>query len=314
MDENCEVNGATGPQAEPEPQRVGEDDATIVGRPGEQPTPAGESCLVMIYGPNLGKKYVLNRPEITIGRERSCNVMIPLPNVSRVHCRVQTLGRSVYLSDLRSTNGTFVNEVALEPEGTLELRSGDLIRVGGAIFKFLFGGNVEALYHEEIYHTMIIDGLTQVNNRRFLTEFLEREMARCLRHDRPLSLAMFDIDRFKEVNDQFGHLGGDQVLRELGSLVKTQIRREECLARYGGEEFAVVLPEMGLEAARTFAERMRSRVAEHGFRVEGHAVTVTISVGLAEMSPEIQDCDQFIQKADSNLYEAKRSGRNCVVG
>src|SRR5437868_150424 len=206
---------------------------------GLAPKGADEACLVEIYGPTLGRKFTLAAVETIIGRGETCEIVLELDNVSRKHCSLLLKPDGVFLRDNGSTNGTYLN--SLEVRGETPLRSGDLIKVGGAIFKFLFGGelgSIEAQYHEEIYRLTIIDGLTQVYNKRYLLEFLEREMARCLRHQRDLSLVIFDIDHFKKINDTFGHLAGDYCLRELASALKSRIRKEECFARYGGEEFA----------------------------------------------------------------------------
>jgi predicted signal transduction protein with EAL and GGDEF domain len=181
-----------------------------------------EACLVQIYGPMLGKKFVLEKDEITIGRGESCEIVLDLENVSRRHCSLLQRTGGVFLRDNGSTNGTYLNNV--EVRGETPLRSGDLLKVGGAIFKFLLGGelgSIEAQYHEEIYRLTIIDGLTEVYNKRYLLEFLDREMARCLRHRRALSLVLFDIDLFKKINDTYGHLAGDYVLRELAQVLKS---------------------------------------------------------------------------------------------
>jgi diguanylate cyclase (GGDEF)-like protein len=201
-----------------------------------------------------------------------------------------------------------------EVKGDVALRSGDLVKVGGAIFKFLYGGNVESLFHEEIYRITIVDGLTQCFNKRYFLEFLEREMARGLRYGRPLSLMIFDLDHFKAVNDTHGHLAGDYVLRELAAAVRGRVRKEECLARYGGEEFVVVSPESGPERVRKFAEKLRAIVAARDFVFDDKKIPMTISVGVADMTPEMTDVSQFIKVADANLYLAKKQGRNCVVG
>jgi diguanylate cyclase (GGDEF)-like protein len=100
------------------------------------------------------------------------------------------------------------------------LRNGDLVRCGGAVFKFIDGGNVEALYHEALYRLTITDGLTQIANKRHFVDFLEREIARATRHGRPLSLVMFDVDHFKHTNDTYGHLAGDRVLQGIAALVE----------------------------------------------------------------------------------------------
>ncbi len=274
----------------------------------------GETCLVSIYGPNLGRRWSLDRDEIVIGREGNCDVMAPIETVSRRHCLLRQRGGTVFLTDLGSTNGTALNDEALAPNEEFALRSGDRIRVGSAIFKYLRGDDVESLYHEEIYRTMIADGLTGANNRRFFTEFLEREMARCQRHGRPLSLLFFDIDHFKLVNDNFGHLSGDHVLREVADRIREQVRREDCFARYGGEEFAVVLTETGLEAAREFAERLRECVEARAFKVGSELIAVTISVGVAEMGKDEREPADFLAAVDAHLYEAKSAGRNRVAG
>ena len=274
----------------------------------------GETCLVSIYGPNLGRRWSLDRYEIVVGREGDCDVLVPIDTVSRRHCRLLQRGGAVFLTDLGSTNGTALNDEALAPNEEFALRSGDRIRVGSAIFKYLRGGDVESLYHEEIYRTMTTDGLTGANNRRYFTGFLEREMARCQRHGRPLSLVLFDLDHFKLVNDSFGHLTGDEVLREVAKLVREQVRREDCFARYGGEEFAVLLTETNLEAAREFAERLRGRVEAHEFKAGSESIAVTISVGVAAMDKHELEPDAFLAAVDAHLYEAKSAGRNRVAG
>ncbi|MBL9038339.1 MAG: GGDEF domain-containing protein [Archangium sp.] len=273
----------------------------------------GEGCLVQIHGPELGKKYVIDLEDgLTMGRDEQNAIIIDLDNVSRRHASVTAREGQYFLKDLGSTNGTYLNDAELVEEQPL--RAGDLIKVGGAIFKFLSGGDVEALYHEEIYSMTISDGLTQIRNKRFFLEFLEREMGRCHRYDRALSLIMFDIDHFKSINDTNGHLAGDYVLRELSATIKPRVRKEECFARYGGEEFAVVMPEAGTEKSRQFAERIRKLVEDHAFVFEGKQMKVTISLGVADLTREMTEPIQFIKVADANLYTAKRSGRNRVVG
>ncbi|MHB8421051.1 MAG: diguanylate cyclase [Myxococcales bacterium] len=272
----------------------------------------GQSCLVVIYGPDLGHRYEISGDELTIGRDIGNQITVDLDNVSRRHARLVQRVDKVYLQDLGSTNGTFLNDE--EVKGEVPLRSGDLVKVGGAIFKFLYGGNVESLFHEEIYRITIGDGLTQCYNKRYFMEFLEREMARGQRYGRPLSLMIFDLDHFKDVNDTHGHLAGDHVLRELANAVRTKVRKEECLARYGGEEFTLVSPESGPARVRKFAEKLRQIVEAHEFAFDGKAIAVTISVGVADMTPDMTEPAQFIKVADANLYLAKKQGRNRVVG
>jgi diguanylate cyclase (GGDEF)-like protein len=144
-------------------------------------------------------------------------------------------------------------------------------------------------------------------------EFLDREIARSSRHNRPLSLIMFDIDRFKTINDDYGHLGGDFTLRELASRIKGTIRKEELFARYGGEEFAVVLPETTQEGAIIAAERILKVISQTPFRFEDKIYQVTISAGVATTQGEADISPlELIRRADEKLYQAKHEGRNRV--
>jgi diguanylate cyclase (GGDEF)-like protein len=260
----------------------------------------------------LGKKYVLDDEEFTIGRDVTNSIVVDLDNVSRSHAKITTRQGRTYVQDLGSTNGTYLNDEEVLEE--TPLRSGDLVKVGGSIFKFLSGGDIETLYHEEIYQLTITDGLTQISNKRYLLEFLEREMGRCHRYNRALSLIMFDIDHFKNINDTNGHIAGDYVLRELAVLIKQRIRKEECFARFGGEEFAIVIPESGPENARRFAEKLRKLVEDHRYVFEAREMRTTISIGVADMTREMTEPNLFMKAADAKLYQAKKEGRNRVVG
>ncbi|MEW5743106.1 MAG: GGDEF domain-containing protein [Myxococcota bacterium] len=272
-----------------------------------------ESCLVVIYGPDLGKKYVLTGDdEFTLGRDDKNFIIIDLDNVSRRHACVRLKDGKYFVQDLGSTNGTYLNDE--EIRDLQPLRTGDLVKVGGAIFKFLSGGDIESLYHDEIYNLTICDGLTQISNKRYFLEFIEKEMGRAHRYNRALCLMMFDIDHFKSINDSNGHLAGDYVLRELAAIIKSRVRKEECFARYGGEEFAYVIPEAGGDNTRKLAEKLRKLVEDHHFAFEGKDIKVTISVGVADLTGDMTEPLQFIKVADQKLYQAKRSGRNRVVG
>ena len=151
-----------------------------------------------------------------------------------------------------------------------------------------------------------------IRDRRYFIETLERELSRSQRYARELSLIMFDIDHFKTVNDSFGHLAGDHVLKQLALAVKAQIRREDVMARYGGEEFAVLLPEIDAPGAHRFAEKIRALVEETTFMFEQTAIRVTVSVGVASLEPAVVSAAALVKVADDRLYEAKRQGRNRV--
>ena len=136
---------------------------------------------------------------------------------------------------------------------------------------------------------------------------------RARRHARDLTFLMFDIDHFKKINDEHGHLTGDYVLKELARRVRTRVRKEEVFARYGGEEFALTLPETSREQAMKVSEDLRRLVSAEPFDFEGDHIAVSISLGVGTICNEIA-CEAFIKLADDNLYKAKRAGRNRVVG
>lgn len=276
-------------------------------------TPLGTECMVEIYGAHIGRKTDLYEDVITIGRDPDNTIILDSDSVSRRHARIERFRESRYIVDLNSTNGTYVNDVPVAPRAPLE--SGSFIKIGDTIFKYLTGDNIEASYYEEIYRMAVTDGLTQVANKRALDEFLDKEMSRARRYGRNLAVAMMDIDHFKAVNDTYGHLTGDLVLREMAAVVRPRVRREEMFARYGGEEFVIALPETDAAGARELAETVRKMIADHPVLFEGRSIRITVSLGIAEFSrDEHRTPSDLLRDADRHLYAAKNSGRDCVHG
>jgi diguanylate cyclase (GGDEF)-like protein len=289
---------------------------TVVEKPIAQ-AGDGEGCLVMIYGGALGRRFPLTPPpangaptELVVGRSQNADIQLDVESVSRRHAAfVVHPGGKVLIKDFDSTNGTYVNEKPIE--GQLALADGDFVKIGRSIFKYL-RNNVEAKYHEEIYRLTTTDGLTGIYNKRYFLETLEREMGRCLRYDRPLSLVMIDIDFFKQVNDTHGHLAGDTVLSQLAALIAAKVRKEDIFARYGGEEFALILPEVPNDGAVQLAEKLRALVEATPMTFDGTPIRITISLGLASLPKNEITVADFVQSADDFLYQAKESGRNRV--
>ena len=291
-----------------------DDPVSITPLWGDRPPSArgvGSACIVIIYGPDLGRRIPLDASKFEIGRSSKCDLSLDQDSVSRHHARIDRERTGGYVvADLGSTNGTYVNDVAVE--GSTLLADGDRIKVGRSILKFMEGDNVEASYHEEIYRLMTVDGLTQLFNRRYFDETLEREVNRCGRYKRPLSLVILDIDHFKQKNDRFGHVAGDAVLRQLAQAVRPKLRREDVFARTGGEEFALILPEVALAGAKITAEKVRETVAESVFTFDEEVIPCTISLGVAELLPS-EDAVALYKRTDAALYRAKEGGRNRVV-
>ena len=275
------------------------------------PAPTGGASIIVIYGPDLGKRLQLGTAPFEIGRSARCDLPIDQESVSRHHARITFDGKNYWIQDLGSTNGTFVSDIAVQKQ---RLSDGEQVRIGRSILKFMTGENVEVQYHEEIYRLMTVDGLTQIYNRRYFNEALEREMNRSQRYQRNLSLIMFDIDFFKRVNDTFGHLAGDHLLRHIASIVKPRLRRDDIFARTGGEEFAVILPEIAIEGARITAEKVRRIVETSQLIHERQTMRCTVSLGVAGLRPDFATPEDFYKAADALMYKAKQAGRNQVVG
>jgi diguanylate cyclase (GGDEF)-like protein len=281
------------------------------GGTGPKGARPGEACIIVIYGPDLGKRMQLGTAPFEIGRSSKNDLFLDQESISRHHARISFDGTQYWVADNNSTNGTFVND---EPVREQRLRDGDQVRIGRSILKFMTGENIEVHYHEEIYRLMTVDGLTQVFNRRYFNEALEREFNRSKRYQRALSLIVFDIDHFKLVNDTHGHLAGDNLLRQLAAAVKPRLRREDIFARTGGEEFGVLLPEIPLDGARTTADKVRRIVEVTPLKHDQQVIPCTISLGVAELGEQDTTAEELYRRADERLYDAKQGGRNRVAG
>jgi diguanylate cyclase (GGDEF)-like protein len=170
------------------------------------------------------------------------------------------------------------------------------------------------LANKRLRKLSITDGLTDLFNHRHIHELLHEEFERTRRSGEPLAVAMLDLDRFKQVNDTYGHPTGDVILYETARILRETAREIDMVGRYGGEEFVVILPGTDEEAAEQFAERVRVAVAEHQFRDEANEVRMTISGGVSSFpGVGIEHPDVLVKRADEALYAAKESGRNRVV-
>jgi diguanylate cyclase (GGDEF)-like protein len=274
-----------------------------------------EAAVIVIAHPEdrrLGNRFAL-APGATleIGRSPAAQISLPeVPSLSRSHARLRYSGGHVTIEDLGSRNGTYVNDLPVE--AATDLRSGDRFQVGSVHFKFLHDRDVEHAYHEAIYQMVMRDGLTEIFNQRKFLEEGERELARALRHDRPLTLILFDLDHFKDVNDTYGHLCGDAVLKQAAARVNGLLRPEQIFARIGGEEFAVLCPEIALDGARTLAEKLRALLSGRPFDWGVGAVAVTCSFGVAAADAGMEHLRDLVAVADRALYRAKAAGRDRV--
>lgn len=165
---------------------------------------------------------------------------------------------------------------------------------------------------EEMSRMAITDPLTRIMNRRGITVGLLDAMAQAERYRTPLTVAMADIDHFKEVNDTHGHEAGDRVLKDVAAILSDALRMPDKVGRYGGEEFLMILPHTSLTQARKIADRIRASVSKWDFDLGSKKIRLTISIGVCQFKSG-EDLEQFLSHADKALYEAKKGGRNLVV-
>jgi diguanylate cyclase (GGDEF)-like protein len=152
-------------------------------------------------------------------------------------------------------------------------------------------------------------------NHHHFRQLLQNELSRAQRYKRPLSLLFGDIDHFKAINDTFGHLAGDRVIKALATKLRMETRESDHAARYGGEEFAVILPETTIEDAKVIAERLRSGIESMDITYGGNSISISLSFGIADLTDNKKaDIDELISRADKALYHAKEQGRNrCII-
>jgi diguanylate cyclase (GGDEF)-like protein len=158
-----------------------------------------------------------------------------------------------------------------------------------------------------------LDFLTGSDNRCVFERSLEREFERAHRHDQPLTLLMIDIDDFKRINDSFGHLAGDEVLKSFVTVSKNLLRKSDLFARYGGEEFVILMPVTRLNDAVLLAHRLLNHVREDRVNFEGKSINYTISIGLAEINDSDENPHELLKRSDMMLYKAKQSGKDCLM-
>lgn len=175
-------------------------------------------------------------------------------------------------------------------------------------------------YHEKLqkamqslYTASQYDGLTGIHNRPYIDDLLAKEFSRSQRYGGLFSLIMLDLDHLREINDQYGHMAGDTVLRGVSSAINDMLLDPDAVGRYSGGEFAVVLPETTLEHAMLVAKRISAAIAAEPIRYEGKAIPITVSVGVAQSHPRLRRYEDLIYEADAALYQSKRQGRNRVT-
>lgn len=269
-----------------------------------------EWALVAYAGVALGRIFPLSVGASVIGRAPDAQVPLLDSEVSRQHARLILAEGQITLEDLGSTNGTRVNGEPLT--GVTTLQAGDRVAIGGHVLKLVALDVLERAFHETLLDLSTRDLLTGLANRGSALGELQARFGLSVRYERPLSVVVCDLDRFKQINDTFGHGAGDFVLRAFGERVTATLREADLAGRIGGEEFLMILPETDLAGAIPFAERLRRAVFDTPVPLTGEGLTVSCSLGVAQREPDDLDAGQLLARADAALYRAKAEGRNRV--
>jgi diguanylate cyclase (GGDEF)-like protein len=192
------------------------------------------------------------------------------------------------------------------------LRAGDRITLGGHVLKVVALDHLERAFHETLLDQSTKDSLTGLANRAATLAELKTRFELALRHNRPLSVIMVDLDHFKNINDTYGHGAGDFILRSFGERVQERLRGADLAGRIGGEEFLLVLSETDTDGAMILAERIRSAMSDTPHLLQNGPLAATCSAGVAERGPSDRSPGDLMGRADAALYAAKSSGRNRV--
>lgn len=272
-----------------------------------------KAYILFISGPLMGEKYLLENRAITIGRDKECDIAISDSKVSRQHLRIGFEAGQVLLEDLGSTNGTFVNGERVM--GPTILKNGDQVHISpSTLFNFALGKEADLMFHDVMRQMANFDAVTGVCNKHIFEKRFAEEFSFASRKDLPLSLLMIDIDFFKKVNDTYGHMAGDYVLKGVAERIGKALRDEDILARYGGEEFTVVLRGTDKKGAIQLAERIRQLVESQPFSFENQSIPCTISIGVGTLfEGNFSTSAEMLAKADACMYKSKQGGRNRVT-
>jgi len=264
--------------------------------------------LVVIHGDNPGRAVELIDKPVTIGRVSGCQMQIDHSSVSRTHCTVWVEDGQFKIRDLGSTNKTVVNGHAVESS---ELKDGDTIAIGEIVLKFFRRESLEDRYHQVMVEMASVDTLTQLPNRRIWRADLERVVAQAT-EGAVLSLVFIDLDHFKRINDELGHLAGDDVLKAVAAVIRDSLAPGYLAGRLGGEEFAVILPDVALAQAVEYAQLLRRAIEDLRVDLPGGPRPVTTSIGAVQWHSGFQAPADFMRAADAELFRAKSEGRNRV--
>lgn len=286
----------------------------------EGASPPGDSNFsigfTVIHGNEVdfGKHFNFAGGSLIIGREKNNRISLEDEKVSKRHCEVSIIRtwdlEEVIIKDLNSTNGTYLNG---KPIRKAVLKSGDKIGLGDTVLRFSYNDLLEEEYHARLFTFAATDSLTGLYNRRYIINELENQSRIARRNNREFSIAIFDIDNFKQINDDYGHLAGDDYLKRLSMELTQCLREQDICGRIGGEEFLVILPETPLDGAFNLANRLREKIRDIELLHQGQIIRTTISGGVSQFGLHASESRALFEKADLALQKAKKTGKDIVI-
>ena len=280
----------------------------------DQRTHVMSAYIVCLLGPDelVGRHWVVSGKEsISIGRNRKCDIPIQDLSISKKHLcfHVQTSG--IFIEDQNSTNGTFINDQPLKSGQKVQLKDNNKLKLGKLVFKFLDRGNPEIIAIKENFEKAFRDPLTGVGNKFMLDRRAKELFMQSKEKKVSLSLILFDIDHFKKVNDTYGHLAGDFILKEVVNQTQTCFRSSDLFIRCGGEEFCIIM-QSSVDRAENAIENARKKLEKYIFKYKDQEIKVTISAGVTCQTMRDRRWKSMYDRADKLLYKAKTAGRNRV--
>ena len=280
--------------------------------PTSLPASRDRAMLLRMDGVGAGQVVSVGEAPFTMGRHATNKLPIDDDSISRFHARFVCEGGEYFVEDLGSRNGTFIQGKRITRAA---IKDDDWVQFGARVaFRFTLTDSRQEGLLRKLYESSTRDALTGAYNRRHFEDRLRAEIAFAVRHATDCALILLDLDHFKKVNDTYGHLAGDEVLRHLGTIANRALRTEDVFARFGGEEFAVILRGASTRGAGRLADRLRDALSQQHAVFEGQQIPVTLSAGCAALSCcAAPSSDEVVAVADKRLYAAKLAGRNRVV-
>ncbi len=272
------------------------------------------SYLLCLLGPEelVGSYWVIeDNKKVSIGRNRKCDISIQDLSISKKHLEVCSDKSSFFVEDKQSTNGTFVNGKQIETNKKFKISDNSRIKMGNIVFKLLEKGNPEIISMMENLEKIFRDPLTGIGNKSMLDKRAAELFTQNRQRNTPFSLIIFDIDHFKKVNDTYGHLAGDFILKEVVKSVKSHFRSNDIFVRCGGEEFCIIMQSL-IDRAERAIDNARKKLETQVFQYKEHNIKVTISGGVTCQKQTDIKWKDIYERADKFLYKAKTTGRNKI--